>query len=87
MSASETVATEINLGATPDRTLIRVLRRRGYVVLNEDDVHASALDMPEFDEAAARLQRGEVAEALIWLERALPDTFAGLSTAAVPART
>ena len=24
---------------------------------------------------------------LIWLERALPDTFAGLSTAAVPARS
>ena len=37
--------------------------------------------------AEACFRRGDTAEALIWLERALPDTFAGLSTAAVPART
>ena len=62
--------------------------RRGYQLVDDDiDEEGCPVDDELLAEAEARFRRGDVAEALIWLERALPDTFAGLSTAAVPARS
>ena len=83
----------VRLSDVPDRVLLNILRRRGYALarngvrFDDDDIQSSAFDTPEFGEAEACFRIGDTAEALIWLERALPDTFAGLSTAAVPART
>ena len=63
---------------------------RGFTVSRTGDIDwlpantGGALDL---DHAAACFRRGDIAEALIWLERALPDSFAGLSTAVVPARS
>ena len=60
--------------------------RRGYQLCDDElDEEGCPVDSDMLTEAEARFRRGDIAEALIWLERALPDTFAGLSTAAVPA--
>ena len=84
----------VRLSALPDRVLLNILRRRGYALARNgvrfDDgdgscVPSLSFDEHEFCEAEACFRAGDVAEALIWLERALPDTFAGLATAAVPA--
>ena len=79
------------LRLVPTGELTRALMFRGVGVRSgpwdDDDDDAPVFDEPEFVEAEACFRRGDVAEALIWLERALPDTFAGLSTAAVPARS
>ena len=79
---------EINFGAVPDKTLLNVLRRRGYFISDDDcDEDGGLVDGSMLSLAGDYFRRGDVAEALIWLERALPDTFAGLATAAVPARS
>ncbi len=86
----------VRLSELPDRVLLNILRRRGYVLARngvrfggEDGCAEPSLsfDEPEFCEAEACFRIGNVAEALIWLERALPDTFAGLSTAVVSSRS
>ena len=62
--------------------------RRGYELIDDEPWEDGVpVDDGMLAEAEARFRRGDVAEALIWLERALPDTFAGLATAAVPARS
>ncbi len=72
----------------PDKTLLNVLRRRGYFIRDDDcDEDGGLVDGAMLSLASEYFRRGDIAEALIWLERALPDTFAGLSTAAVPARS
>ena len=93
---SSLVAGMVRLSELPDRVLLNILRRRGYALARNgvrfDDgdrgcVPALSFDEPVLCEAEACCRAGDVAEALIWLERARPDTFAGLSTAAVPARS
>ena len=88
MSSSANNPPDINFGAVPDRTLLRVLRRRGYFIMsNYADEDCGLVDGSTLSLAGDYFRRGDIAEALIWLERALPDTFAGLATAAVPARS
>ena len=87
----------IRLSELPDRVLLNILRRRGYA-LARGGIRFDAgdegcgevprnLDTYEFANAESYFGQGDIEEALIWLERALPDTFAGLATAAVPARS
>ncbi len=69
-----------DLSNIPRYRLEQELEARGW--LNEDD---AGYDKPEdivhseIREAGHRFARGDIADALYYLERALPDTFRGLA--------
>jgi hypothetical protein len=62
-SYTETVEIDIGLEEWDDSELIEELQARGYKVEEE----------PDFIEVAWRLRRGDVKEALILLERKVPE--------------